>query len=312
MSTSCPSRNLFARTLLALFAAGALPSCSDPAGPRPATPGASKLVLTVFSMPAHGLALALRTPAGRTILIDAGGKMVGYEAGRDTIGPWLKSRGIDRIDTLLVSHPDRDHYAGASFLLENFKVDRFVDGGLDSEEIHGDYRRLRQQAKTRGCLYRTVGDGESLDWDPALKVDVLSPPKGGLKPENEEDRNSNNNNSLVIRVEHGKNVFLIPGDIQRIGRDYLLEHHRADRLKATVLVAPHHGFSHGKRFAEITKPEIVVVSCKAEYPGKDIVSPGKEAKDFFGALGARVLVTAWDGTIDITSDGNSCSVETKR
>jgi competence protein ComEC len=260
-------------------------------------------------MQAHGLAIALRTPAGRTFLVDAGGKLDAYDAGRDTIAPWLKARGVERIDGLVLSHPDHDHYAGAAHLFENFKVDRLLDGGLEGESVHKDFRKLRKEVTKRGGKYEVVAAGDALSWDPSLKVDVLSPPKGGLTPPAAEEKNRNNENSLVIRVQHGKNVFLFPGDIQHRGRDYLLANRRSDTLKTTVLVAPHHGFSHGKKFVEAAKPEVVVVSCLSEYPGKEIVSPGKEAKAFYGAAGARVYVTAFDGTVEITSDGNSTSIQ---
>ena len=292
------------RVVAAVLVVAALPGCG--AKPPSAAPaGAGTMTVTVFNTPTHGLAIAVRTPAGRTYLVDAGGNTVGYDAGRDTIGPWLKANGITGIQGLLLSHSDHDHFGGAVWLIDNFKVELLSDNGREGEGVPKPYLRLRDRVKERGGQYSVVGSGDTLAWDPALKVDVLSPPRGGLKPAGSEDKDLTNDNSLVLRIQHGKNVFLLPADIKSIGRDQLLATYRADTLKCNYMIAPHHGFSHGKKFAEITKPEVVVVSCKAEYPGKDIVSPGKEAQGFFRGFGARVYVTAFDGTIETSSDGES-------
>jgi competence protein ComEC len=296
--------------LAALFAAS-VPGC----GSNSEAPVASRvgtLTVTVFQTPTHGLAIALRTPSGRICLIDTGGNTVGYDVGRDTIAPWLKAAGVTKIHAILHSHSDHDHFAGTGWLIDNFKVDQLIDSGTEGEGVPKQYIRLRSRVKDRGGEYAVAAGGDTLAWDPALSIDVLSPPKGGLKPEGSEGKDLTNDNSLVVRVQHGKNVFLFPGDIKSIGRDHLLAAYRADKLKCGFMVAPHHGFSHGRKFAEITKPDVVVVSCKAEYPGKDIVSPGKEAQAFYGSVGSKVYVTAFDGSIEAASDGEAVKVRAIR
>ena len=302
MSTSSISR-----IAAAILIAAAVPACGAKPPVVPA-PAGGTLAVTVFNTPTHGLAIGLRTPSGRTYLFDVGGNTVGYDAGRDTIGPWLKANGVTEIHGMLLSHSDHDHFGGAVWLIDNFKVDQLLDNGRVGEGVPKQYLRLRERVVSRGGKYAVVAAGDALPWDPALKVDVLSPPKEGLKPAGSEEKDLANDNSIVLRVQHGKNVFLLPADIKSIGRDYLMATYRADRLKCSYMLAPHHGFSHGRKFAEITKPELVVVSCKAEYPGKDIVSPGKEAQAFYGGVGAKVYVTAFDGTIEATSDGESIQV----
>jgi competence protein ComEC len=306
MSTSC-----IRRIALAILVASGVPGCgSKPDAPPPRPLG--MLTVTVFQTPTHGLAIALRTPSGRTCLIDTGGNTVGYDVGRDTIGPWLKAAGITEIHAILHSHSDHDHFAGTGWLIDNLRVGQLVDSGTEGEGVPKQYVRLRKRVRERGGDYAVAAEGDTLAWDPALRIDVLSPPKGGLKPEGSEGKDLTNDNSLVVRVQHGKNVFLFPGDIKSIGRDHLMAVYHADMLKCGFMVAPHHGFSHGRKFAEITKPDVVVVSCKAEYPGKDIVSPGKESQAFFGSVGSKVFVTAFDGTLEATSDGESIKVRTTR
>jgi hypothetical protein len=64
--------------------------------------------------------------------------------------------------------------------------------------------------------------------------------------------------------------------------------------------------------AEAVKPEIVVISCLADYTDKKPKSPGELAGQVFGAVGAKVFVTAWHGRIEVVSDGAACTVKTER
>jgi beta-lactamase superfamily II metal-dependent hydrolase len=83
-------------------------------------------------------------------------------------------------------------------------------------------------------------------------------------------------------------------------------------LQATVLVAPHHGIFDAARFDRAVNPEFVVVSCLAEYADKKIRNPGQHVTDLFRPLGSKVYVTAWDGSVEIESDGSACRVRTGR
>jgi competence protein ComEC len=156
-----------------------------------------------------------------------------------------------------------------------------------------------------------VRSGDKLKWDEALEVEVLSPPKEFLKQPKGVEYEINDN-SVVLRVRHDRNVFLFTGDIGELGQDYLLQTIGAEKLKSTVLAAPHHGFDSYKRFAAVVKPEVVVASCLKDYPRDSIRSPGQQATDVYRTVGAQVYVTAWHGTVQITSDGESYRVKTDR
>jgi beta-lactamase superfamily II metal-dependent hydrolase len=121
-----------------------------------------------------------------------------------------------------------------------------------------------------------------------------------------------NDNSVVLRVRHGRNIFLFTGDIGELAQDYLLQTIGKEKLKCTVLAAPHHGFDCYERFAAVVNPEVVVASCLKDYPRDPIRSPGQKVTDVYGAVGAQVYVTAWHGTVQVTSDGESYTVKTDR
>ena len=150
---------------------------------------------------------------------------------------------------------------------------------------------------------------------------MLSPPAEylgkGADAKKVSDHGLLNQNSIVLRVQHGKNVFLFPGDCY--GGSF--EHHltttvKPEHLKATVLTAPHHGFNPGTNFPRMVSAQIVVASALADYPGNATTpyprSPGLHAHRVFGAIGATVYVTAWHGNVRVVSDGESVKASVQR
>lgn len=284
-----------------------------------------KLTVTWLDLPVHGLAVVMETPSGETFVIDTGGTKFAdhqdYNAGRDTIAPFLSKHGHTAIAGISVSHPHGDHYGGASWLLNNWKVGQFIDNGYEGRGQTTTYTQLRPMAQQRGSVYRAVHAGDRLEWDPALTVEVLSPPAEFISttadPAKVSEHGLLNSNSIVLRVQHGKNVFIFPGDSYGGAFEQHLKTSIApERLKTTVLTAPHHGFNPGIEFPKLTQPEIVIASCLADYPGNagtpNPRSPGQRATDVFGALGAKVFVTAWHGNVRVVSDGEAVTTMAER
>ncbi|HUQ93406.1 MAG TPA: MBL fold metallo-hydrolase [Bryobacteraceae bacterium] len=309
-------------TTAALFTAGtsgyfpaqktALPTAADQ--PR-------KLTVTFFEMPKHGIAIAVQSPAGHIYLVDTGIAKDGHDTGRDIIAPFLRARKVAQIDGIVHTHPHEDHYGGTFYLLEHFKVKRVIDSGYE-RGVHqvaflrdlpssSDYPKLLKLVTARGVEHQVVSAGDKLKWDDALEVEVLSPPKGFMKQPKGVEYEINDN-SVVLQVRHGRNVFLFTGDIGDLGQDYLLKTIGAGKLKSGVLAVPHHGFDSYERFAAVVKPVVVVASCLKDYPRDSIHSPGQRVKDVYGTVGSQVYVTAWHGSVQVTSDGKSYTVKTDR
>jgi len=297
-----------------------------------------KLVVTFFDMSGGiatrprnqhlGLAVHIQTPSGRSYLYDTGSKVppdaeperAEFDTGRDCIAPFLKSRGISTIDGIVISHGHGDHFGGAGYLLDHVTVRRFIHPLLTlPQELFQPEKEPKQRpwietvrraesllvlARMKGVEDLLVAAGDKLDWDKDLEVEVLSPFAELLRSQ----VSIENANSLVLRLRHGRNVFLFTADILPETQDHLIRSYPAEMLKATVMSAPHHGYDSYEPFAKVVRPEVVVVSCGANGA---VLRAGRTEAAFAG-VGSKIYVTPWHGTVEIVSDGNTYTVSTER
>ncbi|HEX8912937.1 MAG TPA: MBL fold metallo-hydrolase [Humisphaera sp.] len=318
---------------LAVVAALALFAPRVAAAAAPTTAPAGKLVLTILDIPdvqrGAGLAVILQLPSGKTCLYDTGagypdraapdGWVAGYNTGRDQIAPFLKARGVDKVDTVFMSHAHYDHFGGLVWLKDNVRIGRLVDSGFSfgaqstpaySGEL-GHYDKVRDEFRRRGA-YLEAHTGDVIAVDPLLKVEVLAPPKEFFRQAYAETRAKNdppahylvNANSLGMRITYGKVTFLLPGDIQDVDQARsLVPSLPAGALKCDVLVAPGHGLHAAKEFAEAARPQVALCSVFPRY------AKGLPAHKVYAAVGAKVWVTGLHGQLEVTCDGQTYEVK---
>lgn len=159
---------------------------------------------------------------------------------RDLLEPLFAQRGVNRLRRVVLSHGDADHAGGAATLLARFPVGELVVGEAMWEQAGQETAdrppTLAAQtlacAQERGTPVRVVRAGDT--WhDGDLVVDVLHPPEGVWGGWSENDA------SLVLRLQATGRVVLLCGDVERAGQAMLLE--RPGLLRCDVLVVPHHG-----------------------------------------------------------------------
>ncbi len=224
-----------------------------------------------------GLAILVQTPGDRkTLFVDGGDQ--GYEKLRDYIEHFVPG---NRIDSLIVTHADQDHFYNASRLLDPFDFGEFVYSGYTSPTIEGLVRWpafLERVHDEPGIeihvpaadslplgfveLFDDGGTPEAADDDVLityLNVDASPPDRDPVSNRSFDEGQRRNNASLVFKLSYRGVSFLITGDIngrdrEHIGDDFdaeidseeaeLLDRHgQGDEfsLRATVLQVPHHG-----------------------------------------------------------------------
>lgn len=182
----------------------------------------------------HGGAALLEIPDGRVILYDCG-RLGSPTLGARAIESVLRSRGIRRIDAIIVSHADTDHYNAAPELLRRFQVSQLITSTcmFDHIETSGALRILYDAMQKHGVEHATIRtDQELFPNDPSIRMKILHPPWGGVSKTND------NSNSVVLEVEHLGKRLLLSGDLEKEGMTTLLKN---EPKHYDVLLAPHHG-----------------------------------------------------------------------
>ena len=261
---------------------------------RPA-PGAVELHMLDVG---QGDALALRTPAGRWIVFDAGRAWRGGDAGLTTVIPWLRRRGGD-VAALVLSHPHTDHVGGAASVLRALRPERLYDAAFAGDAQA--YRDALLAADSLGVPWFRVRPGDSLVVDGAI-VRFLAPDSSWTA-----SLDDPNLASTVVRIDFGVVRFLLTGDAEAAEEAWLLAR-GAGALRADVLKVAHHGSrtSSGEDFLDAVRPRVALVSVGL---GNTYGHPSGEVMAGLARRGAQVLRSDELGPVIVHTDGRTLEIE---
>jgi competence protein ComEC len=200
----------------------------------------------------QGLSAVVETST-HTLLFDSGAKYSDrYDMGSAVIIPFLTHRGINEIDTFIISHADNDHIGGAESIIKHTKVKQILSSVPDALAQHAV-----EQCRA----------GQSWVWD-QVSFEILSPIEGALDGEN--------NNSCVLKVSSNYGSLLLTGDIEKPAEQWLLQS-STEALNSDILIAPHHGSktSSTRPFLEQVNPQIILVPAgyknKFSFPHQQVI-----------------------------------------
>jgi competence protein ComEC len=239
----------------------------------------------------HGACVVLQLPDGQVWLYDAG-RMGNARPGVDWVSRYLWRQGIRRIDRVLLSHVDLDHYNLLPELCRRFAPrELLVTRGANRDSQHV-LRWLRGQFHQLGVPLRYVGapccwfsQGCQLTvWHPAWGVSELT----------------DNGNSLILAIRYREHSILLTGDLEGSAFEHLIER---GRLHVDVAMAPHHGSlqSDPSGFAHWCTPDWLIVS------GGDAQGM-PPYRDRLPAAGTTLLHTAVHGAVEVDIDARGLRV----
>ncbi len=278
----------------------------------------NKLVWTVINVNSTGKQgdAHLISKNGKHFMIDTGQ----YYYVKRTLLPFLHSKHISYIDSILITHPHFDHYGGlVSIMQSDIKVGKIymnipTKNKVESEPGGGRWRYILDilnAAKKYHVPIIPIKAGDKYIFDKNSYFEVLYQYDGEHTPVGKTDINGM---SAVMMLHNGKNRFLFTGDLsQKIG-DYIASNF--NNLKADILKFPHHGaVSHvpklgeqgfpSKIFFQKVSPKVVIVPAPKTIWCSKL---GKRARELVKDNNYTTYVNGFNGNISVVSDGKSYKI----
>lgn len=237
----------------------------------------------------QGDSVFIQAPDGTTALIDGGpNNGLAYQ--------YLLRHGINRIDTLIVSHPHADHIGGLIEIIQNIPVNSvWTSGAVHYTPIFEQFVDVIAEAK---IPYREVPQGHSIPLG-SLHFEVLHSDAAAAEL---------NDGSLVVKLVYNHVAFLFMGDAEASSEEMMIRN-LPEQLDATVLKIGHHGSytSSTPAFIAAVSPEIAVYSAGA---GNLYGHPHQETLDILQHAQVVVYGTDIYGSVVVSTDGFTYSVLT--
>ena len=239
----------------------------------------------------QGESIFLRDVTGKTILIDVGGKAESSKKidvwqqkattsnAQRTLIPYLKSRGVAKIDQLILTNTDKEHVGDLLEVTKSFQVEEILvsKGSLTQKEFVAEL----QASQTK------VGSLQAGETLPIFgsQLEVLSPRKIG---------DGGHEDSLVLYGKLLDKHFLFTGNLKEKGEKGLLKQY--PDLEVDILKAGQHGskISSSQDFLEKVRPQITLISV-----GKSnrVKLPHQETLTRLESIKSRVYRTDEQGAI---------------
>lgn len=237
-------------------------------GPQGPVPGEFRLTILDVG---QGNANVVQTQ-GHSLVFDAGPRYsAGLDTGASVLVPFLRSQGIARVDTLVLSNADADHAGGAEALIAAVEVGDIYSGTPAQLSLPG----------ARSCV-----SGMSWEWD-GVKFQFLHPEAGHPW--------RGNNASCVLRLSNPTASVLLTADIEAAAETELVRRWGAV-LASDILLVPHHGSGTSSTRALVSqvRPRFALFSLgyrnRYGFPHPRVVQAWRDG-------GARVLTTSGSGAI---------------
>ena len=236
-------------------------------------------------------AMLITTPSGVRILIDTG-----TNKGGKALVERFEKEGVDAIDTLIITHYDKDHVGGADKILEEIAVRQVIMPVYDKEsKQHTQFMEALDALPETETFPMKIGTSMQMESPDGVRMSLTAAHKESYGKDEENDF------SLAVRLQYGDTRFFFAGDAEAPRQKELLEE---GHVKCDVLKVPYHGrlVSTSEIFLTEANPKIAYITDDEEDPASEDVIAMLEA------LGAEVYSSREDGDVAVISDGKNVQI----
>lgn len=170
-----------------------------------------------------------------------------------------------KIEMVINTHPEEDHYGGLIDVFKNYKVDVFGNNGHDSS--NQSYQVLEKEVGSRGVEGLILREGIDLRIG-LIYLDILNPLGNGQSP-------NSNDQGVVVLLKYGQFKALFTADVENQISDELSTLSEVEGVN--YLKVNHHGSKNGlsQKLLDVAKPEVAVISVGAKnsygHPHEDVI-----------------------------------------
>ncbi|GAI01984.1 unnamed protein product [marine sediment metagenome] len=226
----------------------------------------------------EGDCILIEAPKKYNILIDGGGTPRStFDVGSKIVIPYLRRKGINKINLLVLTHPHLDHL---------------------------EYREFISIIKEKNIPYYQANAGDNFVFSKNMEMLLLNP----IYTSSIYNESDFNNASIVVKLFYKNSKFLFTGDIEEIAEKRMLVWQ--NNLKTDILKVAHHGSSSSSslEFLNEVDPIIAVISVGKNNFGH----PSPKIIERLEDKNIKVYRTDENGTIIIRTDGKKYWVRTLR
>lgn len=231
-----------------------------------------------------------------------GGSSSSKNIGKNTIEPFLLSKGIDSLEKVFITHSDSDHTSGILYLAENKKIsidELYLPYCAESHEKYDEIRKI-----CRNIHYLKSGD--IIKTSRGIII-CLSPDEGMIN-----EATDVNDHSLILLYRYGDFSALFTGDAGKEAEKTILSADASGLLSAggpvTLLKVGHHGSntSTSDELLEKADPKIAILSYGIN---NRYGHPHQETLDLLKENGIPHRDTALSGAITFRTDGENAEIK---